>query len=620
MNLDEYDCSEAETDGDEDSLWENPDVQHLSKYPDPFKGYSAGQDIFDFIEKVERAFFYNRVPASNRVVVLQKLVKGYAKSSFSDYASYDKNVERLKDVFGNPFIIWRNKLDEFLRRSRQEAGNWTDDFSSEREQMLWKVSGFLATAESLTTKFESLQGEVFHPTTLGNILSVLPPRLSDKIIEKVATTEIASGTFNTFRQTFKNIQEVLKEEAKLEAVASRYSDAIAENRKIYGQARKDEKVGAVPNSSKSGQESSATKSVKESEVKNPKKLALRNLKRHSQRISRSIRAEKNAHKMIENFLKKSRQVMVKFNNILSNKEKSRIQKKMDEVKDIVNSKKVKDKRKFMLDDYIETEEDLRLKEFPSESLKPAPAQAKIANLDSKANSLDEDIENRLTKLRFFNQTWLKDVSNAKPMMSDRKDHEDSNAVHETVEENDDKVPAVGIINEEPTAEHLDAIQVATEPVISSQEDTDAFNDWYLQKISESKIPRKSKSRFSSLSSFITEAMSPTVNEQVLTMTDPNQPMWKVDMNVIIVVVIALLSYLPGILRTKVPITASPTVTPTSSSVCKTCICAVSGMKSDQSLTALIRSKGFCGSNKKFGWAQCDTELKGPYQARCKLTS
>ena len=61
--------------------------------------------------------------------------------------------------------------------------------------------------------------------------------------------------------------------------------------------------------------------------------------------------------------------MVKFNNILSNKEKSRIQKKMDEVKNIVNSKKVKDKRKFMLDDYIETEEDLRLKEFPSESLK-----------------------------------------------------------------------------------------------------------------------------------------------------------------------------------------------------------------------------------------------------------
>ena len=175
-----------------------------------------------------------------------------------------------------------------------------------------------------------------------------------------------------------------------------------------------------------------------------------------------------------------------------------------------------------------------------------------------------------------------------------------------------------MIDEEPQAEPLDATQVVTEPVISSKEDIDAFNDWYLKKISEAKIPKKSKPRFLSSSSFITEGMSPTVNEQVLTMTDPNQ--WKVDMNVIIVVVIALLSYLPGILRTKVPITASPTVTPTSSSVCKTCICAVSGMKSDQSLTALIRSKGFCGSNTKFGWAQCDTELKGPYQARGKVTS
>ena len=107
MNLDENDYSEADTDGDEDSLWENPDVQHLSKYPDPFKGYSAGQDIFDFIEKVERAFFYNRVPASNRVVVLQKLVKGYAKSSFSDYASYDKNVSDSKTCLGIPSLFGR---------------------------------------------------------------------------------------------------------------------------------------------------------------------------------------------------------------------------------------------------------------------------------------------------------------------------------------------------------------------------------------------------------------------------------------------------------------------------------------------------------------------------------
>ena len=113
---DENDYREADTDSDEDSLWENPHVRHLSVYPEPFEGYTAGEDIFDFIEKVESAFLYHRVPASSRVVVLQKLVKGHAKSSFSDYASYDDNVKRLKDVFGNPYIIWKKKKDGFLQR------------------------------------------------------------------------------------------------------------------------------------------------------------------------------------------------------------------------------------------------------------------------------------------------------------------------------------------------------------------------------------------------------------------------------------------------------------------------------------------------------------------------
>ena len=85
-------------------------------------------------------------------------------------------------------------------------------------------------------------------------------------------------------------------------------------------------------------------------------------------------------------------------------------------------------------------------------------------------------------MKFFNQPWLKDVSETKPIMSDRKDHEVSNAAHDTVVENDDDVPAIEINNEEPKAEHLESIQVVTEPVISSKEDSDAFNDWYLKKI------------------------------------------------------------------------------------------------------------------------------------------
>ena len=53
------------------------------------------------------------------------------------------------------------------------------------------------------------------------------------------------------------------------------------------------------------------------------------------------------------------------------------------------------------------------------------------------------------------------------------------------------------MKEEKAAEHLDAIEVVPEPIVSTKEDVDdAFNDWYLMKIYESTIPKKSKSTYS----------------------------------------------------------------------------------------------------------------------------
>ena len=146
-----------------------------------------------------------------------------------------------------------------------------------------------------------------------------------------------------------------------------------------------------------------------------------------------------------------------------------------------------------LDKSKKQDEYLVLPEVPTETFDSVKAE--VANLDTKVNSRDKGIENKLTKLEFFNPTWLKDVCKTKPISLDRKDHKVYNAAHDTVVENDDEVPAVGMNNEEPIAEHLESVQVVTEPVISSKEDSDAFNDWYLKKISESKIPKKSKSRF-----------------------------------------------------------------------------------------------------------------------------
>ena len=126
-------------------------------------------------------------------------------------------------------------------------------------------------------------------------------------------------------------------------------------------------------------------------------------------------------------------------------------------------------------------------------------KAVFVDVDMIANSCDKDIERRLTKLKFFNQTWLKDLSKTKTMMGKRKDHDVLNAAHDAVEESDDKVPAVRVLKAEPKAEHHDAILVVSEPVTSSKEDIDAFNDWYLKKKPQSEIPKKSRSRFLSSS-------------------------------------------------------------------------------------------------------------------------
>ena len=89
----------------------------LWEYPEPFRG-NNGEDVYDFIEKVETAFGYNRVPASSRVLILKGLVKGYAESSFYDRESYEDNVERLKFVFGKLNSNRRGKQGSGSTRSR----------------------------------------------------------------------------------------------------------------------------------------------------------------------------------------------------------------------------------------------------------------------------------------------------------------------------------------------------------------------------------------------------------------------------------------------------------------------------------------------------------------------
>ena len=141
----------------------------------------------------------------------------------------------------------------------------------------------------------------------------------------------------------------------------------------------------------------------------------------------------------------------------------------------------------------------------------------------------------------------------------------------------DEVPVIDSIKEEIVVE---PDKTETKPVFSTKEDTEAFNAWYYQKLAENKMPKKSKS---ALNSPNTEVMKSSSSTQVVTETSPT--MWKVDMNVVIVVMIALLSCLSGGCRTKlVPAreTVNTSVTNYSYPECVTCLCGVPGMNTGQS--------------------------------------
>ena len=595
---DENDYSEEKSDQ------KSPD---LSKYPAPFSGKE--ENVYEFIERVETAFYYNRVREADKVNVLKKLVKGNAETSVSVWLSLDENLEYLKKVYGNPRAIWEKEKDNLLHKSREDIKNWTPYFSSRRKLMLVKVSNFLRNAQGLAKKFEILKEVVFTRSTIDSIIEILPPKINlDIITKETETRESSGGVFNTFNM-FKNIQEVLNKEIELEIIASEHYEALAESyRRHNSQVDEEERFEANESSDKSANKSFRSKTVsKENERKNLSNLAMRNIKRHVQRIFRNIKIKKNVDKMIENLLSKSKQIMTK--NTIFKKDMSIIKMKINQVKianknmkaeakNVVKSKKQVNKefkpqeaqktRTSMLDEHLEQEENLNLPEVPGGALEPVKAE--LVNYGTKANSF-EDLEKRLTKLKFFNKTWLKNENIPEIYkLENEAGLEVSNTAHDDAvveKENEDQV-VVNSIKEDIAAETmLDIKDDKIEPVFSTKEEIEAFNAWYYQKIAENRIPKISKPKLSSVK---TEVMESSSTKQVLTKT--NTAMMKVDVNVVIVMMIALIK----MKLVSFPVATSPAVTPTTScSVCRTCLCAVSGIKADQSLTALIKSQGFCGS-------------------------
>ena len=405
-----------------------------SRYPEPFCG-QEDENIFGFIKDVEDAFYYNQVPASSRVNVLKRLMKDDAKYAVCETKSLDEYFQYLKWLFGNPRTIWKKEKESFLKMLHKERRSWTNHFSLQRRKLLVKVCGFLKRAENLVKEFESLNGQVFSDSTVNSIFGILPQNIFQKIIKKIRKSKTRDNcNFLNSVEIFKIIQEVLNEVIELKIEASKYYDVLTENVQIC----EENSFEATESSYESDEEISDNKDVEQEE--RSKMRVMKSLRYHRCRIRRNARQGKKVGKAIQKYLSKSRQVLVRYKDSIAEDYASIIQIKMVEMEALkdkmkapktktldyksvnLDTKEILTKKSYTLDEYIEEVDDFKLPEVPIEMHESEKIE--LVNID-------EEIEKRLIKLKFFNQTWLKDVSKTESKKTNTEVSSADNVVEET---------------------------------------------------------------------------------------------------------------------------------------------------------------------------------------------
>ena len=259
-----------------------------------------------------------------------------------------------------------------------------------------------------------MNGQVFSDSTVNSIFGILPQNIFQKIIKKIRKSKTRDNcNFLNSVEIFKIIQEVLNEEIELEIEASKYYDVLTENVQIC----EENSFEATESSYESDEEISDNKDVEQEE--RSKMRVMKSLRYHRCRIRRNARQGKKVGKAIQKYLSKSRQVLVRYKDSIPEDYASMIQIKMVEMEALkdkmkapktktldykylnLNTKEILMKRSYRLDEYIEEVDDFKLPEVPIEMHESKKVE--LVNID-------EEIEKRLIKLKFFTQTWLKDVS------------------------------------------------------------------------------------------------------------------------------------------------------------------------------------------------------------------
>ena len=337
-------------------------------------------------------------------------------------------------------------------------------------------------------------------------------------------------------------REEIHDELDTEATDSEVSEVIQENELEFSDYESTESVDSVNEEISDGKM-----------FKNIKK----NLSNHRNRIRSSLKLNKPANLMVKNYENKIKDTVENYGEIISEKQKSGWKHSIKHVKGIQNEVKgkmredvVKKSRNFILDAHIETDdEELDLPEVPSDVPEHVKTLAK--------NSL----EKRLIKLKFFNKTWLSNsdkipANSENLLMPPIVSTDMPSPVLKAEEGSHMKVPEATfeetLGKESETAE----TKVKVEPVFSSVEDQNEFNEWYAKKVESNSIKKKIKKY---------EPSSPcpsvsTMPSSVPLLSTPSKPsketdafsssrqvvnkeqMWVVNMETVLVTMFALMNF------------------------------------------------------------------------------
>ena len=207
-------------------------VKELSVYPDSFSG-KPGENLFKFIEKMEKALASNQVKEGDKVEVLKKYLKGEAKELLAkaEFDNFQAAVDSIHTHFkGHKQRIWSSLLNEYENKAKNVPDRWLRSGPQERKSILSRTCILLGEAEKLAKRDPELAEKVYSDKTAETIMRLNPPEINDKIVHKTKKKrkELKVDTLS-HQQKILVMKDILEDYLEDAIEATGFGDALKAN-------------------------------------------------------------------------------------------------------------------------------------------------------------------------------------------------------------------------------------------------------------------------------------------------------------------------------------------------------------------------------------------------------